>query len=41
MSKQELDNLVNIGRLKAEPPTRNEFTSMVESARRRLEDAQN
>jgi hypothetical protein len=41
MSKRELDNLVNIGRLKAEPPTRVEFTSMVESARRRLKDAQN
>lgn len=41
MSKQELDNLVNIGRLKVEPPTRVEFTSMVESARKRLRDAQN
>jgi hypothetical protein len=41
MSKQELDNLVKIGRLKAEPPTRIEFTNMAESARRRLDDAQN
>jgi hypothetical protein len=41
MSKQALDNLVNIGRLKVEPPTRVEFTSMVESARKRLKDAQN
>ncbi len=41
MSKQALDNLVNIGRLKVEPPTRVEFTSMIESARKRLKDAQN
>jgi hypothetical protein len=41
MSKQELDNLVKIGQLKAEPPTRVEFTNMIESARKRLQDAQN
>lgn len=41
MSKQALDNLVDIGRLKVEPPTRVEFTGMIESARKRLKDAQN
>jgi hypothetical protein len=41
MSKEELDNLVRIGRLKAEPGTRSEFAGMVKSARTRLVDAQN
>jgi hypothetical protein len=41
MSKEELDNLVRISRLKAEPGTRSEFAGMVNSARRRLIDAQN
>lgn len=41
MSKQALDNLVTIGRLKAEPPAHAEFTGMIESARTRLKDAQN
>jgi hypothetical protein len=41
MGKQELDNLVKIERLKAESPTRSEYTGMVASARRRLVDAQN
>jgi hypothetical protein len=41
MSKEELDNLVRINRLKAEPGTRSEFAGMVNSARRRLVDAQN
>jgi hypothetical protein len=41
MSKPELDNLVNIARLKAEPPTRNEYLGMVAAARSRLTDAQN
>jgi hypothetical protein len=41
MSKAELDNLVKIGRLKAEPPTRNEYLGMVAAARVRLTDAQN
>jgi hypothetical protein len=37
----ELDNLVKIGRLKAEPASRSEFTGMVSSAHTRLVDAQN
>jgi hypothetical protein len=41
MSKPELDNLVKIARLKAEPPTRNEYLGMVAAARVRLTDAQN
>jgi hypothetical protein len=41
MAKQELDNLVKIGRLKAESPTHTEYAGMVASARRRLVDAQN
>jgi hypothetical protein len=41
MAKQELDNLVKIERLKAESPTRSEYTGMVVSARKRLVDAQN
>lgn len=41
MGKQELANLVKIGRLKAESPTRSEFAGMVASARKRLIDAQN
>ena len=41
MAKQELDNLVSIGRLKAEAAARNEFDGMVKSARRGLADAQN
>jgi hypothetical protein len=41
MSHEELDNLVRIGRLKAEPGSRNEFAGMVKSARTRLADAQN
>lgn len=41
MSKQELDNLVRIGKLKREPPRRTEFDGMVRSARARLTDAQN
>lgn len=40
MGKQELDNLVKIQRLKAEPPTRSEYNGMVISARKRLIDAQ-
>src|ERR1700676_3457411 len=40
MSK-ELDNLVTIGQLKAEPGTRAEFHGMVNSAKKRLADAQN
>jgi hypothetical protein len=41
MSKEELDNLVRINRLKAEPGSRSEFAGMVKSARTRLADAQN
>jgi hypothetical protein len=41
MSKEELDNLVRISRLKAEPGSRGEFAGMLKSARTRLADAQN
>jgi hypothetical protein len=41
MSKEELDNLVRINRLKAEPASRVEFAGMVKSAHTRLVDAQN
>ena len=41
MSKVELDNLVKIGSLKAEPATRGEFDGMLRSARTHLTDAQN
>src|SRR6266404_6701260 len=41
MSKEELDNLVRINRLKTEPASPSEFVGMVNSARRRLVDAQN
>jgi hypothetical protein len=41
MSKEELDNLVRINRLKAEPGSRREFAGMVKSAGTRLADAQN
>jgi hypothetical protein len=41
MSKEELDNLVKIGQLKAEPGTQAEFDGLVDSARKRLADARN
>jgi hypothetical protein len=41
MSKPELDNLVQIKRLNAEPPSRDEFVGMVASAKTKLVDAQN
>ena len=41
MTRQELDNLVKIGQLKSEPPTRAEFDGMVDSAKKRLADARN
>jgi hypothetical protein len=41
MGKQELDNLVQIGKLKAEAASRKEFDGMLASARRGLVDAQN
>jgi hypothetical protein len=40
MSKSELENLVKIGQLKAEVPSRDEFEGMVRAARKRLADAQ-
>ena len=39
MPKKELDNLVAVGRLKAEPPSAAEFAGLVESAEARLRDA--
>lgn len=39
MGKKELDNLVGIGRLKAEAPSAKEFAGLVESAEARLRDA--
>lgn len=41
MGRQELDNLVRTGNLKAETASRSEFEGMVKSARRGLADAQN
>jgi hypothetical protein len=41
MGKQELDNLVKIGKLKTEAASRKEFEGMLASARRGLVDAQN
>lgn len=41
MSRQELDNLVKIGNLKKESPSRIEYDGMVKSARHGLADAQN
>jgi hypothetical protein len=41
MAKPELDNLVKINRLKAEPPLRKEYDGMLKSAQRGLADAQN
>jgi hypothetical protein len=41
MSKEQLDNLVKIKKLKVEPGSRAEFDGMVDSARRHLTDAQN
>jgi len=41
MSNGELDNLVKIGQLKAEPGTQVEFDGLVDSARKRLADARN
>jgi hypothetical protein len=41
MGKQELDNLVKIGKLKLEPAERTEFDGMVQSAQTRLTDAEN
>lgn len=41
MGKQELENLAKIGQLKPEPPTRVEFSEMINGAKKRLADAQN
>src|SRR5580692_7921640 len=41
MTKQELENLVQINQLKREPGTRAEFDGMVGSAKKRLADARN
>ena len=35
MAKQELENLVKIGQLKREPPTRAEFDGMINGAKKR------
>jgi hypothetical protein len=40
MSKKELDNLVRIGRLKEEPPSRAEYDGMLAVAKTSLADAQ-
>lgn len=40
MALENLRNLVKIGKLKVEPPDQNEFDGMVNSAKRRLQDAQ-
>lgn len=40
MTLENLDNLVKIKKLKAEPPAQNEFDGMVNSAKRRLRDSQ-
>ena len=39
MALENLDNLVKINKLKAEPPDQKEFDGMVASAKRRLQDA--
>jgi hypothetical protein len=41
MGKQELDNLVERGLLHAEPPSKDEFVGMVDSAKKKFVDAQN
>jgi hypothetical protein len=40
MTLEKLDNLVKINQLKIEPPDQSEFDGMLNSARRRLKDAQ-
>jgi Rad3-related DNA helicase len=37
---KQLDNLVRIGKLKVEPPTRGEFDGLIRSGRARLNDAE-
>ena len=41
MTSQNLENLVRIGKLKAEPSAQGEFNGLVSSARTRLVDARN
>lgn len=41
MTSEQLDNLVSIGKLKAEPAAQAEFDGLVRSGRVRLEDAEN
>jgi hypothetical protein len=41
MGRHELDNLLKIGKLKAEAASRKELAGMLESARTRLADAEN
>jgi len=41
VSEQSLENLVRIGKLKAEPPSRTEFEGLRRSGERRLRDAEN
>jgi hypothetical protein len=41
MTSKELDSLVTTGLLKAEPGDQNEFDGLVDSARKRIADAQN
>ncbi len=40
MTLENLDNLVKVKQLKVEPPDQNEFDSMVNSAKSRLQDSQ-
>lgn len=41
MSEDALENLMGLGSLKAEPPSRTEFQGLLRSGRRRLRDAEN
>ena len=41
MSETSLANLVRIGKLKSEPPSRSEFEGLLRSGQRRLQDAEN
>jgi hypothetical protein len=41
MPSKELDNLVNVGTLKAEPGDQREFDGLLESGRKRMKDAGN
>jgi len=41
VSEDKLQNLVRIGKLKTEPPSRAEFEGLLRSGERRLEDSEN